>query len=314
LSVRIGISSCLLGMKVRFDAGHKLDRYVTDTLGEHFEFVAVCPEVEAGFGVPRPTVHLAGPLEAPRMVVTKSGEDVTERMVSWARARVDDLERMELDGYILKKSSPSCGMERVKVSEGKGAPRAAGRGIFAAELIRRMPLLPVEEEGRLQDMGLRENFIERVFAHHRWRQFLASDPAPRDLVAWHTGHKMTLLAHGRPAYTRLGRIVAEAGKRPIREVLDEYGREFMLALRTRATRGRQGDVLLHLAGHFKKVLASDDRAELVGCIDEYRRGRVPMVVPLTLLRHHLRHHPDPWVAEQVFLQPYPAELMLRNHV
>lgn len=311
---RLGISSCLLGNAVRYDGGHKRDDYVTQTLAEHFEFVAVCPEVEAGFGLPRPTLHLEGDAKSPRMVFTKTGEDVTQRMRSWSRDRVEQLAAMNLDGYILKRSSPSCGMERVKVFEGKGRPSNQGRGLFANALMQRLPLLPCEEEGRLQNAKLRENFIERVFAYHRWQTFLESKPTKAALVDFHTRYKMTLLAHGRPLYTQLGQLVAQAGTRPLPDLLQQYGEAFMRALQNPATRGRLADVLHHLAGHFKRVLPTDDRAELAEQIDAYRRGLVPLIVPLTLLQHHLRHHPDEWVGNQVFLVPYPSELMLRNHV
>ncbi len=320
--LRIGVSSCLLGNRVRYDGGHKHDPYVTQTLGAWVEYVPVCPEVEAGFGLPRPTLHLKGAPDAPRLVFTDSGEDVTERMLTWSARRVRELQALDLDGYILKNRSPSCGMERVKVFAAKGLQSGTARGTFASVLLEAMPLLPVEEEGRLQDDRLRENFVERIFALHRWKAFLRTAPGPAQLVAFHTRQKMTLLSHGRLAYEELGRLVASAGSAKtsrgdavgVASVFDAYGRAYMAALRHPATRGRRADVLHHLAGHYKRVLPADDRAELSARIDEYRRGLVPLIVPMTLLTHHLRHHPDPWVAGQDFLDPYPAELMLRNHV
>lgn len=313
-AIRIGISSCLLGENVRFDGGHKRDGFIVETLGQFFQWVPVCPEMELGLGTPRETLRLVGTVDAPRLIALKSQSDHTAAMQRYADARLSDLADMDLHGYILKKNSPSCGMARVRVyAENGGAPRQ-GQGLFARALMQRFPLLPVEEEGRLQDMPLRENFIERVFAYYRWRQFLALSPSPRDLICFHTRHKLTLLAHSRRHYQALGRLVATAGDRPMAELAAEYGTLLMTGLKVSATRKKHADVLSHLQGHLKKDLDATDKEELVTCIETYRQGLVPLVVPLTLLNHHFRRHPKPWVMEQTYLQPYPAELMLRNHV
>jgi len=229
----------------------------------------------------------------------------------------DCLERLadvDLHGFILKKGSPSCGMARVRVYGKGGAPLRNGQGLFARALMQRFPLLPVEEEGRLHDMGLRENFIERVFAYYRWRGFVASQPTPNDRVRFHMQHKMALMAHSRPHYQALGRLAAQAGTEPLATLLDAYGEGLMSGLKVKTSAKKHANVLSHLQGYLKRHLDAADKAELAQCIDAYRQGLVPLVVPLTLLQHHFRRHPHPWVAEQIYLQPYPAELMLRNHV
>ncbi|MHC4932244.1 MAG: YbgA family protein [Planctomycetota bacterium] len=312
---RIGISSCLLGENVRFDGGHKRDRFLTDTLGRFCEWVPVCPEVEVGLGIPRESLRLIGEVEQPRIIAPASGKDWTRPMASWARRRAKELVDVNLHGFILKKGSPSCGMERVRVyHQGGGGAEWRGTGLWARELSVRFPLLPLEEEGRLNDPHLRENFIERVFAYDRWVRTFSSRSRPRDLVRFHTIHKMTLLSHSQAHYRRLGKLVAEAGKRPLRPFVEAYGKTFMEALRLRATPRKHANVMQHLQGFLKNELDKDDKAELGEAIEAYRIEQVPLIVPLTLLKHHLRRHPVEWALQQTYLNPYPAELMLRNHV
>jgi uncharacterized protein YbgA (DUF1722 family)/uncharacterized protein YbbK (DUF523 family) len=312
--IRVGISSCLLGEKVRFDGGHKLDTLLTETLGRHFSWVSVCPEMEIGLGAPRETMHLIAGPDGTRLVTLKTSKDLTGMMSDWACRRIEQLAGLKLSGYVLKKDSPSCGMERVRVYDTAGAVRRSGQGIFAGMLLRAFPMLPVEEEGRLHDANLRENFVERVFAHHRWREFTENHPRPADLIGFHARHKLTLSSHSDSHYRKLGRIVAGSGKGKMQGILEEYGRLFMEALRVRTTPRKHANVLYHILGFLKHVMDAADKSELTGVIEEYRNERVPLVVPLTLLKHHLRHHPVPWVEEQTYLHPYPAELMLRNHV
>jgi len=311
---RMGISSCLLGQNVRFDGGNKLDTLLTETLGRYFEWIPVCPEMEIGLGAPRESMHLIAGADGTRLMTVKTGKDLTEAMTGWAHRRIEELVGLNLCGYVLKMDSPSCGMERVRVYEGNGMARRAGSGIFAGLLQQELPMLPVEEEGRLHDMSLRENFVERVFAHHRWQEFRKNDPRPADLIGFHTRHKLTLSSHSERHYRTLGRLVAESGKGKMREILDEYGRLFMEALRIRATPRKHANVLYHILGFLKKEMDAGDKGELAAVIEEYRKDRVPLVVPLTLLGLHLRRHPVPWAQEQTYLNPYPAELMLRNHV
>jgi uncharacterized protein YbgA (DUF1722 family)/uncharacterized protein YbbK (DUF523 family) len=312
--IRIGISACLLGEEVRFDGGHKRDPFLTDILGPHVAFVPVCPEVEMGLGTPRETLRLVRQGTALRMVTTRTLIDHTDGMNRWASRRLAALEREDLSGYVLKKDSPSCGMERVKTYADDEMPRRDGRGLFAAALIERMPLLPVEEEGRLSDPVLRENFIERVFAYRRLQDLFRSRWTVGSLVAFHTAHKMSLLAHSTAAYRELGQLVAAAKAMPRAELRARYSSLFMTTLKAPATRARHTNVLQHMAGHLKKRIDDSSRAELASCIDEYRRGFVPLIVPLTLIRHHVRLHRVEYLHGQTYLEPHPRELMLRNHV
>lgn len=312
--IRIGISSCLLGEQVRFDHGHKRDGYITGTLSAYCEFVPVCPEVAIGLGVPREPIHLVGDPAQPRAVGVRSPErDVTAALLAYGQRMARELD--DIAGYIFKSRSPSCGMERVKLyPTGGGAARKMGVGIYARQIMAARPLLPVEEEGRLNDPVLRENFIERVFAYQRWRALLARGLTPARLVRFHTAHKLALMAHGAEQYRALGRLVADAGSRPVDQLAREYGSGFMSALRHRATRKRHTDVLMHLMGFLKHEIDAGDKAEMLELLDAYRNGRVPLVVPITLLKHHFRRHPHSYVEQQVYLEPHPEELMLRNHI
>ncbi len=312
--VRIGISACLLGHEVRYDGGHKRDAFLVDVFGPFVEWVPVCPEVELGLGVPRPTLRLERDGTDVTLVMPSTGEDYTARMHRYAQRRVATLAGEELSGYVLKKDSPSCGMERVKVYGPARLPARSGRGLFADALLRRYPQLPVEEEGRLNDPRLRENFIERVFAYSRLRALFGSRWSIGDLVRFHTAHKLQVLAHSPPAYTRLGRLVAHARALARPALRAEYGAAFMDALRQPATVPRQVNVLQHIAGYFRKQLDADGRSELASVIDDYRRGLVPVVVPITLLRHQVRRFQIEYLKGQTYLAPHPKELMLRNHV
>jgi uncharacterized protein YbgA (DUF1722 family)/uncharacterized protein YbbK (DUF523 family) len=313
--IRLGASACLLGERVRFDGGHKQDRFLLHTLGRHVQWVPVCPEVGIGLGTPRESIRLEGTASDVRLVAPRSGAVLTESMRAWSRKQIEELAAADLHGYVLKKNSPSCGLYRVRVYATNGIPTKDGRGVFADELVKGLPLLPIEEEGRLNDPQLRENFIERVFAYRRLRTMLQDDPTPRGLVTFHTRHKFALLAHDTVRYRALGRLVADAGARPWSELSTEYAAAFMDCLEKLASRGRHVNVLQHIAGHLKDHIDAEDRAELADAFERYRGELLPLIVPLTLLRHHLRKHPiGDWAREQVYLNPYPAELMLRNHV
>lgn len=315
-SIRIGISSCLLGEEVRHDGGHKRDPFLVQTLGPMVEWVPVCPEVDVGLGTPRETIRLVrdrDELDGVRLV-SKSGIDLTKRMRRYARQRVRALATEDLSGYILKKDSPSCGMERVKVWRAQGANERKGRGLFAAELIRQFPNMPIEEEGRLHDPRLRENFIDRVFMYRRLRRLFSGRWTVGDLVAFHTAHKLVLMAHSVQGYRELGRLVADAKRVPRAELSRRYEDELMSALSRPATRARHTNALQHAVGHFKKTLDAVSRQELGIVIDDYRRGLVPLIVPLTLVRHHARRLGVEYLQEQRYLDPELKELMLRNHV
>jgi uncharacterized protein YbgA (DUF1722 family)/uncharacterized protein YbbK (DUF523 family) len=313
--LRVGISSCLLGNEVRFDGGHKRDRFLTDVLGPHVEWVPVCPELEAGMGVPREAVRLVGEPGSPRMMGVRSGADHTSVMRRFAASRVRALAALDLAGFVLKKDSPSCGMERVPVHRpGGGVPSRAGRGLFAATLIAALPLLPVEEEGRLNDPVLRENFIERLFCYRRWRDLATTRGAPGALVRFHTVHKLTLLAHSPRHYAALGRLVGERSSVSPAAVAARYGALFMEALAVQATPRKHTNVLQHIAGYCRAHLSPPARHELSAVIQDYGRGLVPLIVPITLLKHHVEQHDIAYIKDQLYLELHPKELMLRNHV
>jgi uncharacterized protein YbgA (DUF1722 family)/uncharacterized protein YbbK (DUF523 family) len=312
---RVGISACLLGEAVRYDAGHKRDAFLVDTFGRHVEWVPVCPEVEAGFGTPRAAMRLMSDRDRRlRLVVIGTGEDVTPRLDRFATARVEALDDEHLSGYVLKKDSPSCGMERVKVYGAGTMATRIGRGLFAAALMAKYPLLPVEEEGRLSDPALRENFVERVFAYRRLRALFDDRWTVGDLVRFHTAHKLTLMAHSPVAYRALGRLVAAARSMPRRQLSRQYEDGFMGALAAIATPKRHANVLHHMIGYFKTTLDADARVELLEVIEAHRIGEVPLIVPITLIRHHVRRLGVTYLQDQTYLDPHPRELSLRNHV
>ena len=311
--IRVGISACLLGHHVRFDGSHKRNAFLTESFGDFVEWVPVCPEVECGLGTPREAMRLvrSGGI---RLVTTKSGIDLTVRMQQFAQSRLANLAGEELSGYVLKKDSPTCGLERVKVYGRGSVPTRNGHGLFAAALVAAFPNLPVEEEGRLADPRLRDNFVERVFAYWRLRGLFARRWTIGDLVRFHTAHKLMLLAHSPNAYRELGRLVAGASGKQRGELKRSYETVFMRALAQPATTSLHTNVLQHVAGHFKELLDSPSKHELGEVIDDYRRGLVPLNVPLTLVRHYVRRFAVSYLSEQLYLQPHPKELMLRNSV
>ena len=312
-SIRIGLSTCLLGENVRFDGGHKRDRFVTDTLGQFLEFVPVCPEMECGLGVPRESMRLEGKPESPRLVTNRTKIDHTERMITWARKRVKELEKEDLCGFIFKSRSPSSGMERVRVYNEKGVPENKGVGMFARIFMEHFPLLPVEEDGRLHDIKLRENFIERIFALKRWRDLLDEKRSRGKLVAFHTQHKLLILSHSQKHSRILGKVVAEAKSISPQQLYPQYQALFMEALKLKTTVKKNINVLQHMMGYFKKQLSADEKQELLETFNQYREGYIPLIVPLTLIKHYVRKYDQPYLKQQVYLNPHPVELKLRNH-
>ena len=312
---RLGISSCLLGQPVRYDGQHKLDHRLRDQLGAYVQYVPVCPEVEAGFGTPREAMRLVGTPEAPRLYTIQSRRDVTGPMQRWIKRRIRELEKERLDGYIFKSKSPSSGMERIKLypSPEGGMPSKKGVGLFARAFMDRFPLLPVEDEGRLYDDAIRENFIERVFVMHRWNGMISRPVRPAHLQAFHAAHKLLLMAHAPQAYREIGPLVAGATTANIQSVLTPYITQCMEALKRHATRPRHINVLQHCAGYFKKELTADEKREWSDLIADYREGLLPLLVPVTLLNHYTRKYGKDYLAGQYYLQPHPAELALRNH-
>ncbi len=314
IDVRIGISSCLLGERVRFDGGHKCDRFLSATLGRFVTFVPVCPEVEMGLPTPRESLRLVKDDDGVRLIAPASGTDHTRTMRAWAERRCAELAAAGLSGYVLKKDSPSCGMERVRVYDVNLVPARDGRGLFAAALLVSQPLLPVEEEGRLSDPLLRENFFDRVFGFQRLRAFFASDWKLGDLVEFHAREKLFLLAHHTEGHRALGRLVGGAKSRERASLELEYSTLYMQTLKHKASPGRHANVLEHMLGYFKDELGADEKQEIVGLIGDYRTGLVPLIVPLTLLAHFVRRYDVRYLAQQHYLHPHPKELLIRNHV
>jgi uncharacterized protein YbgA (DUF1722 family)/uncharacterized protein YbbK (DUF523 family) len=311
---RIGISSCLLGNEVRWNSGHKLDKYLTNTLGKFVEYVPVCPEVEAGFGVPRESFRLVGDPDSPRLITFKSKSDHTDRMVTWAKKRVRELESDHLCGFIFKSDSPSSGMIRVKVYNEKGMPHKVGIGIFARAFMEHFPLIPVEDDGRLNNPLIRENFILQIFTMKRWRDNLARKPGMGNLVDFHTRNKLLILSHSQKHYRLMGKLVAGGKKMPIKELYHQYQLLLMEALKLKTTIRKNTNVLQHLMGYFKKQLSGDEKQELIEIFDQYRNEHVPLIVPMTLINHYVRKYDQPYLKQQTYLHPHPLELKLRNHV
>lgn len=306
--IKVGISACLLGDEVRFDGGHKRSAFCQEELGRHVEFVKLCPEVGIGMPVPRPTIRLEQHGDETRAVVPKTGEDVTDRLIGFAHRAQGHL--ATISGYVLCAKSPSCGMERVKLyNPENGHARKEGEGIFAAQLRQRYPALPLEEDGRLNDPQLRENFVMRVFVYAAW-QSLPSQPGKADLLNFHTSLKLLLLAHNQQVYRALGREVADM-QELTSEACTNYIEKVMAALASPATRANHTNVLQHIQGYFKQYLSASQREELTESILSYHEGTEPLLVPLTLLRHYMREHPSDYLSGQRYLNPYPKDLKLR---
>ena len=312
--IRLGISSCLLGGKVRYDGGHKLDHFLRDTLGNYVDWVPVCPEVEMGLSVPREAMRLVGTPAYPRLKTIRTGKDYTDRMLKWAKKRLNEIEKEDLCGFVFKSRSPSSGMKAVKVYDESGVPRYKGTGIFAGAFMERFPLLPAEDEGRLNDPVLRENFIERIFVYQRWKDFLKSTGSIAQLITFHTKHKLLILSHSTKHYSILGRLVADAKRYKTDEIRTYYLTYLMEGLRLTATIRKNTNVLQHMMGYFKDRLTADEKQELSEIFEKYHAGFVPLIVPLTLLTHYVRKFDEPYLKGQYYLRPHPAELMLRNHV
>ena len=311
---KIAISACLLGDEVRYNGGHKQSQLCSRTLSQYFEFVPVCPEVAIGLGIPREPIRLVGDLRHPRAVGTVNPQlDATQPLADYGQRMAAEL--TDLCGYIFMQKSPSCGLERVKVYHANGSPQdGGGRGIYAEAFCARHPDLPVEEDGRLNDPVLRENFLTRVFAYAAWRDLLQQGLSRRGLTDFHARYKYLLMAHNPLQYKALGKLLGNMGQSDPAELGPRYFSQLMAALKQCATRGTHSNVLQHLSGYFKQTLSVEDKQEVQHVIGQYRLGVVPLVVPLTLLKHHLRHHPDPYIAQQVYLQPHPENLSLRNAI
>lgn len=312
--IKVGISSCLLGNNVRYDGGHKLDNYLKFTLGRFVEWYQVCPEVECGLPVPREAMRLVGNTEEPRLVTVNTGIDLTEKMNSWVKKRLNELESEGLCGFVFKSRSPSSGMRDVKIYDQKGVPVKKSSGLFAREFIKRFPILPVEDDARLNSPILRENFIERLFIYKRWLDVNSEGMTAHRLIGFHTSIKLVLLAHSTECYKQLGKLVAEQSDKEINLVANEYIHKLMEGIKRLATTKKNTNVLQHIMGYLKKHLNNDEKAELIELIDSYHKGYIPLIVPVTLLNHYIRKFDIAYLKKQIYLAPYPLELMLRNHV
>ena len=307
----IGVSSCLLGERVRYDGGHKHDRYLTGTLGRFFRLLPVCPEAGCGLPIPREPMRLEEEGGRVRLVTTRTRIDHTERMRRWCAEKVAELAAEDLCGFIFKKGSPSSGLFGVKVYR-PGMKAKTGRGLFAEAVTASFPLLPVEEEERLRDPELREHFIVRVLAYRRWKDLAAGGTTPGRLAAFHSAHKLLLMAHSPEHCREMGRLVARANGVPPEELFPRYEALFMKALARRATVRKNNGVLQQIAGRFKKRLTPEERAEVAGVIGEYHDRLVPLAVPVTLLRHYAGKYGQEQLLGQLYLTPSTMELMLRN--
>ncbi|WP_201778189.1 YbgA family protein [Thalassomonas viridans] len=308
--ISIGISSCLLGEEVRFDSGHKFNAYIANVLGPFFHFVPFCPEVSIGLGIPRQAIRLVIRDEQIKCVGSKDENlDVTERLEQCAQEQYDW--HRQLSGYIVKKDSPSCGMERVRVYNDK-MPTRNGRGLYTRRLMENFPHLPVEEEGRLGDMVIRENFIQRVFIYHRWQTLMAGEVTWSELTDFHARHKYIYMSHNQKKARELGKWLAQHHQLPVGEVCRQYLAQMMAILQIKATKKNHVNTLKHIQGYLKNYLSRSDKQELEQAVESYRQGLLPLIVPITLLRHHFMHHPQQYITRSYYMQPHPKELMLLN--
>ncbi len=312
--IQLGVSACLLGKNVRYNGGHTLDRWVVDELGKYVDYTPVCPEVECGLGIPREAMQLVGDPAAPRLVTRTTGVDHTDKLLSWAANKLEELKKLPLCGYIFKSKSPSNGMERIKVYNAKGHPVGSTSGLFAGAFTKRFPLLPVEEEGRLHDEHLRENFIERIFTMKRWRNAMCTDTISLNvLMQFHARHKLLLLSHSPKHYREMGRLIALAQTQPLDQVKEYYFRQLVEALKLRSTPAKHVNAMQHAIGYFKKMLNAGEKKEFQDILEHFRQGNLPLIVPITLLNHYVHKYGNQYLSEQYYLKPHPVELKLRNH-
>ena len=314
MKIKAGISTCLLGEPVRYDGQHKHDHYLTDVLGKYVEWVPACPEVECGLPVPREAMHLAGDPASPRLVTVKTDKDITGQMQTWCARKLDELAKEDLCGFVFKSKSPSSGLLHVKVFNAKGIPAKNGVGIFARAFTKRFPLLPVEEEGRLHDSGIRDRFIDHLAVYSRWREYVKTDGSVKGLQDFHARHKYMIMAHSPKDVALLGRIAAGAAGRKQEQVQAEYLQCLDSALKRQATIRKNTNVLQHIAGYFKNELEAFEKAELQQSIEEYHQGYFPLLATLVLLRHFARKYDKTYLLEQYYLNPSPMELYLKYHV
>ena len=316
-AIKVGLSACLAGDEVRYNGGHCQSRLCLDKLSQYFNYVTFCPEVAAGFGTPRPTMRLIGEPENPTLTYTtdiqKEQLDLTDQLVSGFKDKLPGF--AELDGYILMKNSPSCGLTRIKVYQENGYPHEQkGQGIFTAALQKLYPNLPVEEEGRLHDDKLYENFVLRVYAYHNFRHEVLAEPSVHKLIQFHSSYKYVLMAHSQSLYKELGKRLATIDKNQLEQTLVEYLASFMGALSASATKENHTNTLMHILGYLKKTVSAEARQDIHEVILKYHRGEIPLNTPLTLLRHYISQGGSEYIRTQRYLQPYPERLGLANRI
>lgn len=308
--IPVGISACLMGDEVRFNGGHKKSALCSDRLEAYFEFQRFCPEVAIGLGVPRQTIRLVGDFKTPRAIMPSTDADLTEHLADYGHeiAKV----AQGLSGYILMKDSPSCGLFSTKVYSGTTPLPGKRAGIFVQALKDQLPLLPMEEEARMNDAGLCENFIARVYAYHDWRVNFLPQATPQALVAFHSRYKYFVMAHGQTLYRSLGRLVAGAGVGDFAQLVKDYEWAFFNGILKPPTRRNHTNVLFHILGYLKKQVAAPLKQDLLKAVEDYHQALVPLIVPITLLKHYLTHYACDYINQQVYLTPYPEQLKLRN--
>ncbi len=311
--IRIGVSRCLLGDNVRYDGQHKRDAFITETLGPLVDYVPVCPEVDCGLSVPREAMRLVGTMAAPRLMTIRSGHDLTAQMKRWIAQRLNALAQEELCGFIFKARSPSSGMERVKIYNAKGGVAGYGSGLFAKAFMERFPLLPVEEEGRLHDPSLRENFVERIFTLKRYRERIRNARSLKPLMDFHADHKYLLMAHSPERVRSMGRLLAESKPSSAKDIIKTYEQQLLETLQLHTSIARHINVLQHITGYLKNELTADEKQEFSDILEEYRNGNLPLVAPVVMIRHYVRKYSQPYLNTQVYLYPHPLEMQLRNH-
>lgn len=310
--LNLGVSSCLMGNPVRFNGGHCRNGFLLDEVGPLAELVEVCPEMAVGMGAPRETIRQeAGPNGLVQLRAPKSGTDWTEPLTRYSKSSAEKLAGLGLDGFILKKDSPTCGLQRVKVYNLAGMAEKKGMGVFARALRERMPLMPIEEEGRLHDARLRESFFERAYAYHRLQAFFTGEWTLGGLVRFHTSEKLLLMSHDPSLYRELGRLVGQAAEMGREELSQQYRTTFMQALKTKASPKRQMNVLQHVVGYFKETLDASEKQELLDLIEDFRSGLTPLAAPMALVKHHVARNSVDYISGQTYLDPHPKQLRLR---
>lgn len=312
-TIKIGISACLIGENVRFDRGHARDLYITETLAKYVEFVPLCPELACGMGVPREQVRQVDCGGEIRLIGQDSAEDWSDRMTSWCKRVLPGLDEEGLDGFILKGRSPSCGLQQSKVFSTTGKPPRSNSGFFARQLMEMFPILPTESNDRLQNPILRENFIRQIFVLKRWRELIERGQQIGHLVDFHTRHKMLIRSHDLRGYRQLGKLLGESSVFNTDEIFDTYGVLLFRSLALKATPKKNSDVLMHAMGYFKRELDSGDKQELLAMILAYKSGKIPLIMPITLIKHYARKLDKPYLTQQYFFSPHPSELKLLNH-